>query len=192
MRTLRTIAWTVLAGISLGVAGAIAIIHSGIYNVAADLPHHPVEYWALYKAREHSVARRSRELLPPDDFMAEHRLVRGAVIYEEACALCHLRPGLADTGFRRGLLPTPPDLTRWGRDPGETFWMVKHGVRMTGMPAWGRTYLDDDLWSVVAFLQRLPSLQEEEYRGMLATGKTNPPEPAPAGPEISAARAGER
>src|SRR3546814_5639660 len=72
----------------------------------------------------------------------------------------------------KGTNPAPPELSetvhKW--TPAELFWIVKYGLKMTGMPAWGPTHRDDELWAITAFLLRLPELSPEEYRSMTKAG----------------------
>lgn len=145
-------------------AAAAAFFYSGAYNVAADEPHWRITERVLTLLRERSIEARAGELVPPD-LSDEKRIATGAGEYAEMCQSCHLAPGLADTELRKGLYPRPPDLARQSRrDPREAFWIVKHGIKTTGMPAWGPTHDDDTLWSLVAFLQTLPGMDEKRYR----------------------------
>ena len=86
------------------------------------------------------------------------------------CTGCHLAPGMRDTEMRVGLYPKPPNLSEHGvhRKPAEAFWVIKHGLKMTGMPAWGATHDDQRIWSLVAFLQKLPELSASQYKEMVA------------------------
>jgi mono/diheme cytochrome c family protein len=143
-------------------AAAAAFVYSGAYNVAADEPHWPITERILHALRERSIETRARELVPPD-LRDEKRVVAGAGHYAEMCASCHLAPGIADTELRQGLYPKPPELGRQRLDARQAFWIVKHGVKMTGMPAWGPTHDDEMLWNVVAFLQELPGMDEKRY-----------------------------
>jgi hypothetical protein len=81
------------------------------------------------------------------------------------CVACHGAPGKERDEVGRGLMPQPPALAKtaptWSN--GELFWILKHGVKMTGMPAFGPTHSDERLWSMVAFLRRLPNLTPEQY-----------------------------
>jgi mono/diheme cytochrome c family protein len=90
------------------------------------------------------------------------------------CAVCHLAPGMKRTEIARGLYPRAPELRR-GADltPAEEFWVVKHGLKMTGMPAWGVTHSDELLWDVVAFLQKLPELSAEEYQALVKSAPSH-------------------
>ena len=84
------------------------------------------------------------------------------------CSLCHLAPGMKRTEISRGLYPRAPELRRKSDlTPAEQFWVVKHGLKMTGMPAWGVTHDDELLWDVVAFLQKLPELTADQYQTLV-------------------------
>lgn len=93
----------------------------------------------------------------------------GAADYNEMCTGCHLQPGMADSEISTGLYPKPPRLASVRRDsPAETFWIIKHAIKMSGMPAWGLTHDDARLWAMVAFLQQLPGLTAEQYAVLAA------------------------
>ena len=144
------------------VAGAI-FIWSGAYDVAADTQHWPVTKHLIGALREHSIAQRSHGVSVPN--LDDPAMVKeGAVHYMENCSGCHLAPGMDDSEIRHGLNPRPPNLTRFAPDPAEAFWIVKHGIRMTGMPAWGPTHDDQKIWAMVAYLQKQPKMSAEEFR----------------------------
>ena len=85
------------------------------------------------------------------------------------CSECHGAPGVEPSGFSQGLIPPPPILSEevheW--DAAELFWITKHGVKMTGMPAFGHAHTDDEIWAMVAFLQHMPTISSEEYASEL-------------------------
>jgi mono/diheme cytochrome c family protein len=148
-------------------AGAVAV-YAGLYNVAADIPHTQPVYWLLQMARERSIAVRATDITVPSDIDDTRRIGSGAGQYAEMCASCHLAPGMKRTEIARGLYPRAPELSRKRQStPAEDFWVVKHGVKMTGMPAWGVTHDDEILWDVVAFLQKLPELSPDQYRALV-------------------------
>ncbi|GGY71077.1 c-type cytochrome [Marinobacter zhanjiangensis] len=149
--------------IVLGLGGAL-FVYSGVYNVAATEEHTDIGNWALHTAMHRSVKGRAGDIEVPENLVSEERVRQGARAYDQLCAACHLKPGQSDSLIRQGLNPTPPALDREGHwTAGEQFWIIKHGIRMTGMPAWGDTHEDEDLWELTAFLQRYPSLSEEQY-----------------------------
>lgn len=150
------------------VGSAVAFVQLGVYNVAADAPHHPATHAVLERLREASIAAHSSELEVPGDLMSPARVTQGAGNYHAMCMGCHLAPGMAATEMSRGLYPAPPDLTREVVGAAETFWVIKHGIKASGMPAWGKSMGDEYIWNMVAFLQRLPSLNEAQYADLVA------------------------
>jgi mono/diheme cytochrome c family protein len=131
--------------------------------------------------RERSIERRARRIDPPD--LAAPALVRqGAGNYDAMCASCHLAPGSAETELRRGLYPAPPALAKTGvEDPAEAFWAIKHGIKSSGMPAWGRSMDDEAIWGLVALLQQLPKLDAASYRELVVSSQGHSHGPAEPG-----------
>jgi mono/diheme cytochrome c family protein len=85
------------------------------------------------------------------------------------CVGCHLKPGVERSEASAGLYPAPPNLTRHRTDDAKrAFWVVKHGIKMSGMPAWGRSMEDEHIWGIVAFLRTLPDLSPERYQQLVA------------------------
>lgn len=164
MRTLTIAALLV----GLGLAGGLAIVYSGVFDVAASEPNLALEEWVLSTAMEHSVRRHARDLPVPDSLGDEERAREGFAAYEDMCQGCHGAPGVDPDVVGQGLNPSPPELDDAAHEwsPGELFWITKHGVKMTGMPAFGPTHDDEELWDLVAFLNRLPELSADDYRRM--------------------------
>lgn len=166
-----TIKILALTGVVLAVAGAGAV-YSGAFNVAADAPHaQPIER-LLELARERSIAVRSRDIEVPD--LDDEALIRsGAGNYQAMCIGCHLAPGLPSTELSESLYPAPPNLAELGHggDPARAFWIIRHGIKASGMPAWGRSMGDPYIWGMVAFLERLPQLDAGEYRALVASSE---------------------
>jgi mono/diheme cytochrome c family protein len=157
-----------IGALLLLVAAAAAAIYAGLYNVAADIPHTQPVYWLFDTVRQRSVAARARDIVVPNDLDDTNRISRGAGQYAEMCSGCHLAPGMKRTEISRGLYPRAPELRRkTDLTPAEQFWIVKHGVKMTGMPAWGVTHEDELLWDVVAFVRKLPELTPEQYEALV-------------------------
>ena len=161
--------WGLLAGALLVVVGAAAVgIYAGLYNIAADIPHTQPIYWLFETVRDRSVASRARDIVVPNDLNDPNRISRGAGQYADMCSGCHLAPGMKRTEISRGLYPRAPELRRkTDLTPAEQFWIVKHGVKMTGMPAWGVTHDDELLWDVVAFVRKLPELTPDQYESLV-------------------------
>ena len=101
------------------------------------------------------------------DLADPERIRAGLVHYHEMCATCHGAPGVRISAIGQGLSPEPPELSGAARDePEETFWVVRNGIRMTGMPAFGVTHDDGEIWAIVAFLRRMGKLSPQEYQAM--------------------------
>jgi len=139
------------------------IVGAGLYNVAADEAHSPLVYRFLETTRERSIAVRARVLKVPNlEDAASVR--RGAGNYDAMCVSCHLAPGKDESEISVGLYPAPPNLTKvTDVEPAEAFWVIKHGIKASGMPAWGKRMEDLYIWDVVAFLTKLPALSAEQY-----------------------------
>ena len=144
------------------VLGLGAYVWAGGYNIAADAPHWSLTHRFLTIFRDRSIAARATGVSMPN--LADKDLIAlGAEHYSAMCSGCHLAPGITDTEIRAGLYPLPPNLATSRRPPAEQFWIIKHGIKMSGMPAWGKTHDDEAIWGLVAFLRQLPDLDVAEY-----------------------------
>jgi mono/diheme cytochrome c family protein len=158
----------------------LLFIFSGCYDVAASKPDAGLIAWVLKTTQSRSVHRAYESLegkvqVPRLD--DPQRLQTGLVHYHEMCVTCHGAPGVKVSEIGQGLNPFPPELARKGGDePLETFWIVKNGIKMTGMPAFGVTHTDDEIWAIVAFVSRLPKLSPEEYQAMVKQAGLGPEE----------------
>ena len=151
------------------VAAGLLFMLSGLFDVAADDPHWRVTERFIEAARDRSIALAARSVDPSPALDDPCSIALGARDYDEMCTGCHLAPGANETELRTGLYPNPPNLALHplDRKPAETFWIVKHGLKFTGMPAWGLTHDDRRLWSIVAFLQKLPAMSPSAYRELV-------------------------
>ena len=160
----------IVGGVALATLGVAAIVlFAGVYDVAADEPHWPATLRVMEWARARSVERGLKEVPAAPNLRDEALLRRGAANYSEMCAVCHSAPGAPESPLRQGLYPKPPDFTRATVPPERAFWTIKHGVKMTGMPAWGLTHDDPTIWSMVAFIERLPKLSKPQYEELVAS-----------------------
>ena len=153
-----------LAG--LGAVAAAGFVWSGVYNVAADDPHTRPVYALTEALRKRSIKARASKLQVPA-LNDPARIAQGAGNYEAMCTGCHLKPGTAGTELSKGLYPAPPDLTRQSVDAAEAFWVIKHGIKASGMPAWGKSMGDEYIWNMVAFVQALPKLDAAQYQALV-------------------------
>ena len=161
---------------ALGFLGAVAatLVYAGFYDVAADDPHWGVTGNFIGAARERSIARQAGDAGKPPALDDPALLAIGAGEYHEMCETCHLAPDMKETAIREGLNPKPPKLSEAGakRSPEQDFWVIKHGIKMTGMPAWGLTHEDRTIWGIVAFLQKLPGLSRADYDAITAESES--------------------
>lgn len=153
----------------LMLAGAAAFAWSGRYSVGADTPHWRATHAVLEAVRERSIQAHADQLTVPSGLDDPARIRQGAGNYDAMCAGCHLSPGTEQTELSRGLYPEPPNLTRSAADAAEAFWAIKHGIKASGMPAWGKSMRDEYIWNMVAFLQTLPRLDAAQYRALVAS-----------------------
>lgn len=150
-----------------GFAGAF--IYSGIYNIGADAPHSKAVYTTLRELRENAIAHHSRDIAVPADLNDPKRIEAGAGLYAGMCTGCHLGPGVEPSELSQGLYPPAPELAKAGSRPAaEQFWIIKHGVKLSAMPAWGKTHNDQLVWDMVAFIRQLPKMTPQEYQTALA------------------------
>jgi cytochrome c553 len=164
----RPIAW--LAGfVVLAVIGGFLFAWSGLYSVAASRGHWPIAEWLLAFVMRNSVETHAIGIDVPSDIDSADRMVLGAGHFQGGCAYCHGAPGVRRNPISDMMLPEPPDLA--GLAPTwktrELFWIVKHGIKYTGMPAWPTQERDDEVWSVVAFLRALPTMDADAYRDLV-------------------------
>jgi mono/diheme cytochrome c family protein len=155
----------------LALAGAGAFVYSGVYNMAADDPHWDFTSRLIETLRTRSIERRARQVTVPD-LTNQQLVLKGAGQYAAMCASCHLAPGVKPNELSQGLYPEPPVLSKRKVDPRTAYIVIKHGIKMTGMPAWGG-HGDEQIWSVVAFLARLPDLSPRDYQEYIRSPEAN-------------------
>jgi mono/diheme cytochrome c family protein len=145
-------------------------IYVGVYNIGADEPHSRAVYSVLQQLRENAIAHHSRNIPIPGDLSDPKRIEAGAGLYQEMCTGCHLGPGLERTEMSQGLYPPAPELARPnGRSAAEQFWIIKHGIKLSAMPAWGKTHDDQLIWDMVAFIRQLPKMSPKQYKTAIAS-----------------------
>jgi mono/diheme cytochrome c family protein len=163
--------WKLLAAAFLVLLGlGVLLVYTGAYNIAADSPHTAPVLSFLNTIRQRSVAVRAAGVVVPADIADPKRIAAGAGMYNEMCSGCHLGPGTERTEISLGLYPRAPDFSRGtSLTPGEEFWAIKHGIKMSGMAAWGPTHNDKLIWDMVAFLRKLPTLSPAQYQLAIKT-----------------------
>jgi mono/diheme cytochrome c family protein len=174
---MKTLKFLALIGL-LGIVGAIAagfIFFGGFYNVAGTAAEPEIVKWALIQVRQASVARHAKDR-PPANLDNPDVVKEGARAFStRGCVNCHGAPGVEWQKFSEGLRPDPPDLSEVApeREPRELFWVIKNGINMTGMPSFGKIEVpDDEIWKIVAFIKKLPTVKDEDFKAWTATGAT--------------------
>ena len=151
----------------LAIAGGItALIFSGFYNFSARVPHWSITSEILEKARDQSVSYHSKGMTAPSLNKSQMEDA-GFHHFQDTCRLCHGAPGITPNEFAKGLYPSPPDLAspdlHQEMKDEQIFWILKNGLKMTGMPSFGVTHSDREIWEIVAFVDRLATLQPDQY-----------------------------
>jgi len=156
----------VLAVIAVAAVGSF--VWAGIYNIGADDQHTRPVHALLQTVRERSIEARASKLELPA-LKDPARIRQGAGNYNAMCMGCHLAPDMDETELSKGLYPAPPNLSKKTVDAAEAFWVIKHGIKASGMPAWGKSMDDEYIWNMAAFLQELPKLDGAQYQALVAS-----------------------
>lgn len=158
----------VLLLVLAGFAGVF--IYAGVYNIGADSPHYSVVYKTLETLRDRAIVHHSRDIKVPPDLSNPKRISTGAGLYQEMCTGCHLGPGVDKSEMSQGLYPPAPELAKTtDLSPRQQFWIIKHGIKLSAMPAWGKTHDDKLIWDMVAFIRVLPKLSPDQYKATVAS-----------------------
>ena len=153
--------------------GGFIFTYSGIYNVAATIPHSPLTEWLLSTVSDRSVQHHAKGISPPP-YLNEPEIIKaGFIKYQNDCVQCHGTPVSYPGKIGKALTPGPPKLWESAKElsAGEMYWVIKNGIKMTGMPYWSYEYQERDTWSVVAFLEQLPNISAQHYQEMTQTAK---------------------
>jgi mono/diheme cytochrome c family protein len=142
---------------------------SGIYPLQADRPHFAPIRWLLEIGRTRSVRFHSRGITVP--YLGQGSLIKnGFFLYRKNCQPCHGAPGVAADQIGLGINPKPPQLSTVAGDlsNAEIYWVVSHGLKMSGMPAFAPRLSNTDRWGIVAFVRRLSVLSPADYQRLTA------------------------
>src|SRR5262249_31819933 len=136
--------------------------------VAANDPHWSFTHRVLEIARVRSIKAQAGSLKAPGDLGEQAQVVSGTSHFAEHCSSCHTAPGVEASELAKGMYPRPPILTKAAKQwsDAELFWIIRNGIKMSGMPAWP-DHSNDDIWSIVAFLKKLPAMSEQDYGNLV-------------------------
>jgi mono/diheme cytochrome c family protein len=149
-------------------------LYSGLYNISAMVPHNRITLKIISVLKNNSIKHYAEDITPPN--LGDPALINnGFAHYKEMCVNCHGAPGIQPDETGRGLYPKPPDLSKSIKDwtPAQLFWITKNGIKMTGMPSFGKTHSDDKIWAIVAFIEKLPGMSKEKYQAYNKQVKEN-------------------
>ena len=168
-------ATTALLGLAAALVGG-AVVFGGLYDVGATTQHFQPVYTVVERAMRQSVKLRARDIEEPP-LADEQMQLRGAACFRDKCVQCHGAPGVAQHDIGQGMQPIPGPLVDARRHwkPRELYWVTRHGIRLSGMPAWQFHLSDEEIWSLVAFMQRLPDLNAPQLADWM---RRAPPAPA--------------
>jgi cytochrome c553 len=152
----------------LALLGGLIVSASGVIPIKASSGHWAITRWFLQFSKERSVSANSLGISAPsldDPALA----LKGAGHFETGCAPCHGSPALRQPRIAWKMTPHPPrlgaNIAEWM--PEELFYIVSHGIKFTGMPAWPSPQRDDEVWAMVAFLHQLPKLDAAAYQRLV-------------------------
>ncbi len=164
-RTLKIIALTLVIGAALEIGGAWTAAYYGMYDVAAIVPDPWPVATALHYVSDRAVAVRLGDIKLPVDFAKTAQIEAGGLLFGQTCATCHTGPGQAPSRVTQGLNPAPPNLFMATRDAEaeETYWFIRNGVKMSGMPGFAPSLTDAQIWSLTAFVAHAPAMTPAHF-----------------------------
>ncbi len=165
-----TVIVTISVTILILILGTYIYVSSGSYNVSQLVPHNKITKSVIEMTMGKSIEKRMKGIEIPDNFADSSMIIEGYEHFNGMCVGCHGAPGKDHSEIAEGLYPEPPLLYKQAskEDAQEFFWIIKNGIKMTGMPAFKPTHSDEQIWAITAFVTtELPSIKPEEYEGWL-------------------------
>jgi thiosulfate dehydrogenase len=181
--------WGIIVGVLGVAAGAYIYVHYGFMNMQADRTPGRIESMYMGSAMDHYAERHAPRVQNPIQ-LTEANLVDGVRLYKSNCAVCHGGPDKPISNVGLGFNPPVPQFLKEAPDmpENENYWIIRHGIKMTGMPAWDKVLSDTDIWKVTTFLSmmggldKLPPAAQAEWKagGQVELGaQQNPSAPGP-------------
>jgi mono/diheme cytochrome c family protein len=167
--------WIIVIIVALIMITGAIIVFGGYYDVSAMSEEGPLGTWLFSTVMVNSVERQAADIeVPPLGDSAQ--VVEGFEHFNEMCTFCHGAPGVSKSESGEGLNPKAPNLAKTTVDltDAQLFWIIKNGIRMTGMPAYGVTHSDDKLWAIAAFVRRMEKTTPEEYEHLVKSYQEMP------------------
>lgn len=164
---MKKIIFSVLITLAVLIGGFYLFIFSGAYNISQLSPHNAITKSVIRITTHNSINKRIKENAVPGNLKNTAVIVEGFKHYNEMCSGCHGAPGINQGEMTEGLYPKPPALFKHAKegDAQEFFWIIKNGIKMTSMPAYGPTHDNEIIWAITAYVtQQLPKTSFEEYK----------------------------
>ncbi|HKK41160.1 MAG TPA: cytochrome c [Bacteroidales bacterium] len=163
---MKKIIITIIITLAVILAAFTAFIYSGAFDVSQLTPHKAITLWIINTTRDRSIDKRIKNIqVPPLNDTSLY--AEGFMHYNEMCVICHGAPGIEPGEMTEGLYPTPPVFYKSDDmpEPNESFWIIKNGIKMTSMPAFGPTHSDQKIWAITAFLlNKMNNMSPGEYK----------------------------
>jgi mono/diheme cytochrome c family protein len=164
MKSILQIGFGISVTIAAFAIGVVLFVGSGVYDIGADDHHTKLVLAIIEQLRDRSIAAHATTIDVPS-LEDPKGIAGGARRYAALCVGCHLAPGVTKSDLRKGLYPHPPNLAQKdASDAQKSFWTIKHGIKMSAMPAWGKSLDDKTIWDMVAFVRQMPSMTPETFQ----------------------------
>lgn len=164
---MKTVGIVVVSTLLAEVILMILFVNSGFYNVSTMSPDPGFIHWIFSHTSDNSAAHYSKGI-PVPSLTDSSMVVEGYHEYHQLCQVCHAGPGITRSDISKGLYPHPPNLMRSAKflPANRLFWVAKNGIKSTAMPGFGWTHSDQQIWAVVAFLEKMKNMTPQEYAAM--------------------------
>src|ERR1700693_140148 len=168
---LKGVVWGIILTITIALISVYALLHSGMIPANADAKPGGLELWMAGTSLNAALDRNAPKVQNPVA-LTDQNLLEGVRLFGENCAVCHgsSKGANSPSPIAKGEYPRPPQLATHGveDDPeGYSFWKIKHGIRLTGMPSFGDTLKDEQIWALALFLKHMDKLQPEVQKTWL-------------------------
>jgi mono/diheme cytochrome c family protein len=165
MRIPKLVLWVLTLLVVAGISYGIIVIRRGFST--KDAPS-SLEKVIAHTALSWSIPSSAKEATNPYPATAEN-MKPGMEHFADHCATCHANDGSGNSEMGPNLYPKAPDMRlaeTQNLTDGEIFYIINNGVRLTGMPGWGRSHTPEDTWKLVLFIRHLPQMSAEEKKEM--------------------------
>jgi mono/diheme cytochrome c family protein len=145
----------------------VIFVYAGIYNVSTLSPDPAIIKWIFSTTSDNSAKHYSKGIVVPS-LTGPSIIDKGFRDYHEICTMCHGAPGVEKSDIGKGLYPKPPNLTDSAKmlEANRLFWVIRNGIKSTGMPGFGKTKSDREIWNIVGFIEKMKNMTPQEYEAM--------------------------